>query len=59
MDDDFDEIVDEDEALDCSVLEEIEKEEGKVSKSGCLGTLIIFVGVIPVMTFGITKLIYN
>ena len=54
--DDFDEIFDEDEALDCSVLEEIGREDGKVTNSGCLGTLIIFVGVLSAMTFGITKL---
>ena len=55
--DDFDEIFDEDEALDCSVLEEIGKEDGKVTNSGCLGTLIIFIGVLSAMTFGITKIL--
>ena len=55
--DDFDEIFDEDEALDCSLLEEIEREEGKPLNQGCLGTLIIFVGVLSAMTFGIIKLV--
>ena len=57
MDDDFDEILDELEEIDCSVLEEIGREDGKVTNSGRLGTLIIFVGIISAMTFGITKLI--
>ena len=56
MDDDFDEIFDEIEALDCSVLEEIGKEDGKITNSGCLGTLIIFVGIISAMTFAIQNL---
>jgi len=55
--DDFDEILDEDEVIDCSVLEEIGKEDGKVTNSGCLGALIIFIGAISAMTFGITKLL--
>ena len=57
MDDDFDEILDELEEIDCSVLEEIGREDGKITNSGCLGTLIIFVGIISAMTFGITKFI--
>ena len=55
--DDFDEILDELEEIECSVLEEIGREDGKVTNSGCFGPLIIFVGIISVMTSGITKLI--
>ena len=56
MDDDFDEIFDELEEIDCSVLEEIGREDGKVTNSGCLGTLIIFVGIISAMTFALQNL---
>ena len=56
MDDDFDEILVELEEIDCSVLEEIGREDGKVTNSGCLGTLIIFVGIISAMTFAIQNL---
>ena len=56
MDDDFDEILDELEEIDCSVLEEIGREDGKVNNSGCLGTLIVFVGVISAMIFAIQNL---
>jgi len=55
--DDFDEILEELDALDCSLLEEIESEEGKPVNQGCLGIVIICVGIIYAMTFGITKLI--
>jgi len=61
--DDFDEIFDEDEVFDCMVLDELEKEQGQKKNSnqggGCLGTLIIFVGIISAMTFSITKLIIS
>ena len=59
--DDFDEIFDKDEALDCALLEEIENEQGPKKNSnqggGCLGTLIIFCGVLSTMFFGVTKFI--
>ena len=54
---DLDEIIDEIDALDCSVLEEIGREDGHINNKGCFGSLIIFVGVISVMTFGITQYI--
>ena len=57
MDDDFDEILDELEEIDCSVLEEIGREEGKPVKQDYLGTLIIFITILSAMTFGITKLL--
>jgi hypothetical protein len=63
MEDDFveedDTIFGDDEVFDCMVLDELEKEQGpkKNSNQGCFGTLIIFVGIISVMTFGITKLL--
>jgi hypothetical protein len=57
--DDDDTIFGDDEVFDCMVLDELEKEQGhkKNSNQGCFGTLIIFVGIISVMTFGITKLL--
>ena len=61
MDDFDDNIFGEDEVFDCMVLDELGKEEGNKNNSnqggGCLGTLIVFVGIISAMTFGVTKLI--
>ncbi|MDM8539159.1 tetratricopeptide repeat protein [Desulfobacterales bacterium HSG17] len=57
--DDFDEIFDEDEVLDCSLLEEIGKEDGKVTNSGCLGTLIIFITVLIVLTLFTATVVLN
>lgn len=61
--DDFSEeddtIFGEDEVFDCILLEKMEKKQGykKNSNQGCLGTVIILVGVLSAMTFGLTKFI--
>jgi len=66
--DDFDEIFEEDdtifgedEVFDCMALDELEKEQGPKKNSnqggGCIGTLILFCGILSVITFGITKFI--
>ena len=47
--------------MKCMVLDELEKEQGPEKNSnqggGCLGTLIIFVGVLSAITFGVTKIL--
>ncbi len=60
--DDFDELLEEDDALDCILLEEMSKDKKKKFQdnnlnNGCLGVLVILIGVLTVMSLAITKIL--